>query len=333
MDISQKTWKYLHGPDDVAHLSFKTGAVPRSFSVLQYSAVERDQIDMTENGIAIIDNDNMSVVLDSHMKNRSAHQADFMSQVRSLDWSAFAALALQHPRYRGSQDDFDQARPNPGVLTNQIQRGVMYAPVDDIDLRSPSMVRANVSPDCPYIFPRVTRSDALSVILSHRCTQGEDGRWRLSWTLPAHNMHPYFNRQGKTDEKSSWQKYCSENPELFDLAMQAVTEPYYAAALSTWPDSDAGRYTFCPGGPEDPNAICLETIDGAEIDFGNRGEFGAFLDALPDTALRDIWKLLRTTDHNLDHDLVTMRITEQLEPIRLEQLAALEPEDIEHASL
>jgi len=88
-DISHQTWKYLHGADDVAHLSFQTGGVPRSFSVLQYVAIERDEIDFERNGIAIIDNDHMSVVLDGHLKGMSFEQGRAMSQIRSMPWDEF----------------------------------------------------------------------------------------------------------------------------------------------------------------------------------------------------------------------------------------------------
>jgi hypothetical protein len=56
MDISQRTGQYLHGPDDIYHLSFPTGGVPRSFSVVAYSAREKDEIDLSDNGVAIIYN-------------------------------------------------------------------------------------------------------------------------------------------------------------------------------------------------------------------------------------------------------------------------------------
>ena len=164
------------------------------------------------------------------------------------------------------------------------------------------MAEANASSDCPYSFPKATRSEALDAILAHECLRGEDGRWRLSWTLPSRSEHPYFTESGGDDvapeETELWQKHCRTNPEIFDLATQSITEKYFSRAAATWPATDAGRYTFCSGGIGHPNVICLETIDGAEIDFANRGEFGALLDALPDTAIRDIWKLLRVTDQD-----------------------------------
>ncbi len=332
-DISHKTWKYLHGPDDIAHLSFKTGAVPRSFTAIQYTATERDEIDITENGIAIIDNDMMSVVLDGHLRDSLDTQVEFMSKIRKLDWEAFSKMASTHPRYRGSQSDFGQKLPNPGVLTNQIQRGVMLSPSDETDLRSPSMVSAHFSAACPYTFPKISRSDALEAILSQDCLQGEDGRWRLSWSLPTRADHPYFTPTNEADENEVWQRYCTSNPEIFDLAAHAVTEPYFSGGVTTWPRSDAGRYDFTSGGISHPEVICLKSIDGAEVDFATRGEFGALMDALPDVAVRDIWKLVRVIDQDLGSKMVQNRISEELEPIRIEAIAALEPDALSQADL
>jgi len=331
-DISQKTWKYLHGPDDLAHLSFKTGGVPRSFTAIQYTATERDEIDLQDDGIAIIDNDQMSVVLDGHLKNNPDAQASFMSDLRKMSWAHFRTMALKHPRYRGSQTDFHRDTPNKGVLVNQIQRGVMHAPSDEADLRSPSMVLAHASSECPYSFPRMTRSEALQDLLSHDCLKGEDGRWRLSWALPSRSDHPYF-KPSASDLDDPWQKHCEAHPELFDLAAQSLLERYFSGGVTTWPESDDGRYAFCSGGLSNPDVICLESIDGAEIDFASRGEFGALLDALPDTALRDIWKLQQVTDHNLAPEVVRNRITAELEPIRNEVLSPQDPDLMVQADL
>jgi hypothetical protein len=329
-DITEKTWKYLHGPDDVTHLSFPTGGVPRSFSVIQYAATGRDEVDLDDNGIAIIDNDQMAVVLDGHLSNRPLKQIEFMSSVRKMDWGSFSAFAASHPRYRGRQDDFALPRPRPGVLTNQIQRGVMNAPSNEEDIRSPSMVQADASSDCPFSFPEISRSEALSAILSHPCLQGEDGRWRLSWALPDRTTHPMFKPKENMD---GWTRHCIANPELYDLATTTVIEPYLCGAATTWPRSDAGRYVFETGGTEHPDVLCLLSIDGVEIDFNTRGEFGKLLDALPDVAVRDIWKLVQVTDNDLDPSAVTSRINRELNTYRAEYNEAREPDHTAQAGL
>jgi len=295
MDISQKTWKYLHGPDDVAHLSFKTGAVPRSFSVLQYSAVEQDHIDLSEDGIAIIDNDYMSVVLDGCYKRSQLEQSAFMSSVRRMSWPEFSSFCTSHPRYRISDRDMHKATPDHGVVVNQIQRGVLTAPDDD-DLRSPSMIAAHRDLACPYVFPASSKSEMIADILGHDCLKGDDGKWRISWDAFLNYHTILTNEDG---EENVWSLHLAVNPEIVHDVINDILEPYFTGRIGTFPKTDDGRYGFVSGGINQPMQICLDLIDMEPFSFHSRGEFGRFIDQLTDTAVRDIWKLIRVLDHDL----------------------------------
>ncbi|HDZ53439.1 hypothetical protein LCGC14_0043840 [marine sediment metagenome] len=328
-DISQKTWKYLHGPDDVTHLSFKTGGVPRSFTAIQYAATERNEIDLNDDGIALIDNDQMCVVLDGHLKNNPEAQASFMSDVRKMSWSDLAAMALNHPRYRGSQDDFHLKRPNSGVLVNQIQRGVLHAPTTDEDLRSPSMVAAHINPDCAYRFPEAGRARMISEILQHNCLQGDDGAWRLVWDItPSKDAIPSGRLDAPEEQISAWDRHWESNPEISHQILGELTEPYFSGQIGTFPKTDAGRYGFCGGGMSNPAMLCLETIDGEMFSFSSRGDFGRFLDQLPDPAIRDVWKLVQVVDHDLSTEEISTlfkhRIAEMKEEFERSRDASLD---------
>lgn len=304
-DISQKTWKYLHGPDDVVHLAFPTGAVPRSFSVIQYTATEREELNFAKNGIAVIDNDTLSVVLDEHLRGRDLEQTRFMSRVRSMGWKDFSSFCTDHPRYRSRAGDMDLPRPDPGILVNQIQRGVMHAPKDETDLRSPSMVAAQADETCPYSFPAANRSQMIAEILSHSCIKDDAGAWRIAWETHLDGAIP---AQGSTspdaEEARAWALHYEGNPEIFHQISGEVFAPYFSGGVATWPKTDAGRYGFSAAGMENADTICLQGIDGVDLGFRSRGELGAFLNDLEDAAIRDLWKLIRVVDHDLSAPVI-----------------------------
>ena len=323
-DISHNTWKYLHGPDDTVHLSFSTDGVPRSFSVVQYEAFEYDEIDFDRNGIAIIDNDTMSIVLDDHLKNDSIKQIQFMSRVRkmNLNWKAFSEFCTEHPRYRDQAPDMKQSRPDPGVIVNQIQRDVMHAPMNEKDLRSPSMVAAHANPDCVYDFPETPRSRMILNLLSHDAIKDEDELWRIAWKIGFDNIlsRPESGQTGQSDQNqdsdNDWQRYYRDNPEIRYRISDDILDPYFSGRIGTWPKTDTGRYAFLSGGVENMDYICLASIDGVDLGFESRGKIGAFLDKLEDPAIRDLWKLITVVDYDLSQPIIDAACEAGLEHAR-----------------
>lgn len=314
-DISQMTWKYLHGPDDVAHLSFQTGGVPRSFSVLQYSATEHSEIDFKADGLAIIDNDYMAIVLDQHLQGAPDAQARDLLQIRKLTWDEFSTFCVEHPRYRSKASDMTQACPDSGVLVNQIRRGVLHAPTDENDLRSPSMVEANAQADCPYQFPATTRQGMIKHIMDHDFIKDEDGVCRIAWECHFDSQVP---ATGGSDESNlAWLQYYEGNPEIFYHIAGALLEPYFIGLIGTWPDTDKGRYNFKTAGVLNADTLCLSEIDGADLGFKNKGDLGIFLDALEDAAIRDVWKLIQVVDHRLSEENVEARFTQGIAEARV----------------
>jgi hypothetical protein len=325
-DYSQQTWRYLHGPDDTLHLSFKTSGVPRSFSVIQYVATENLVVDFDHNGIAIIDNDTLSVVLDGHLKGKDLKQEEFMSSARKMDWNEFSSFCAAHPRYRSRSDDIGMETPNPGVLVNQIQRGVMYAPVNEEDIRSPSMIAANVDPGCPYKFPEKSRSQMIAEVLDHNCLKDEKGNWRISWDTNLDEQSTVIGSSDQTDQSTEdWKFHYEANPEIFHHITGEILEPFFSGKIGTWPPSDAGRYSFTSGGLQNATSMCLESIDGADIGFTSKGDMGKFLNDLPDSAVRDVWKLLIVVDRDLSNEVVEKAFSRRLKDIRSEFEAQQDP--------
>lgn len=316
-DISKKTWKYLHGPDDVIHLSFPTGGVPRSFSAVQYVAHEDNEIDFKRNGVAVIDNDKLCIVLDGHLENQELSQLRFMSALREMSWASFSTFCTDHPRFRSPAEDMYRDQPEPGVIVNQIQRGVMHIPENEGDLRSPSMVKANADEQCPYSFPPASRSQMISEILQHSCLRGQDGQWRIAWESQLDNALPALGvAEDEVEAHQDWAEYYEANPEIFHQISGEILEPFFSGQVGSWPKTDAGRYGFIAPDDGSSSAICLASIDGADIGFQGRGELGAFLNDIEDVALREMWKLIRVVDHDLSKSVIDAAFEAGLEEAR-----------------
>ena len=300
MDISQKTGHYLHGADDIMHLSFPTGGVPRSFSVIAYSAKSNDEIDFSENGIAVVDNDQMSVVLDRHLCDEPQAQIEFMDSVRKMDWNAFGEFCCSHPRLRVGSPDLYLEHPDKGILANQIHLGVTTPPSSDEDIRSANMIKADANPACPYSFPKASRQDMIDKIMSHDAIRDDSGLWHLAWTTSiSEDLATKGRVQGTKIHDADWEGYYRSSPEIFHQLHVEILEPYLTGRVSTWPDTDAGRYQFGVQGVGQGAMLYLDAIDGAGLSFGGKGELGAFLNALHDPVIRDLWKVVQVVDQTL----------------------------------
>lgn len=317
MDISERTGQYLHGPDDTLHLSFPTGGVPRSFTIIAYSAVEVDEIDLSRDGIAILDNDHMTVVLDGHLRAAPDRQAAFMDQVKVMDWREFTEFCTTHRRFRNSSPDLHSQKPDAGILVNQLHRGVVDQKTSEGDLRSPNMIRADKDRDCPYNFPEASRRKMVSEILDHHATRDQQGMWRLSWpvTVPSQLFNEGLVHGDKAHD-AAWTSHMVSMPEISHQAQLNVLDRFLTGNVGTWPKSDAGRYTFEMSGAGNEADLFLDRIDGVELSFENKASFGKFLDELGDTGIRDMWKLIRVIDHDLSQDALEQAMREEITAAR-----------------
>lgn len=316
MDITQNTGKYMHGADDVVHLSFPSGGVPRSFSVIKYQAIDTGQVAFTS-GVAIIDNDNLSVVLDGHLASQADKQADFLFRVQEMSWRDFSGFCTSHPRFRGKLPDAELARPAQGSLTNQVQRGVAQAPKSPGDMRTPSMIAADADPACPYTFPQMTRQEMIRQIADHDVTLDEDGKWRLCWPINLTSETAVMAKtKGLRITDEVWRLHYEANPEVFHQVLDEMMAPYFMSAVGTWPKSDAGRYDFGAFGDGEKSALYLKSIDGVDFGFSTRGELGQIMDGLDDRDVLDIWKIMTCTDQDMAPDRLEKDFSLRLNKVR-----------------
>lgn len=313
-DITRKTWKYLHGPEDAVNIAFETGGVPRSFTVISYAAIENAEIDFNSNGIAIIDNDNLCVVLDGHLQDSDQH-CKFLDEIAKKDWKSFSAFCRKHDRSRPLARDMSKERPDQGVLTNQIMRKVTLTGSSD-DNRSPEMIAADRSMTCPYSFPARSQAEMVADLMTHGMSRDEQGQFRFSWASEITHEDAVFG--GARDaENPDWLTVYAGTPEIFHQIHGEVFEPFFTGDFATWPKTDQGRYGFgATDSPECQSILTLETVEGVDMAFSSRGDLGRLLDSLPVSALREIWKLVRVVDHEMEPTRLEASFSAKLKDFR-----------------
>lgn len=305
-DIIEKTGPYLHPADDAYRICFETGGTPRAFTILIARARDGLTIEDGKNGVAIIDDDSLQVVLDEHMRNDLSGARREVARIRSMNWGAFSDFCREHPRYRKTSPDISEARkvPYPGSRVNQERRG--YTPVNagTRDIRSMLMISADIDASCPYSFPPVTKAEAARDLLRSTTRRCEDGMYRLSWDIRMGGVASMDPRKWGADHISDpaidedWADYVSEYPEIFHEVCADMIHPYLSQQIGTWGAQDEGRYSFSVEGLSGGNLL-LTHIDGQDLGFKTNGAFGVFVEHLDDGDLRDIWKLKHTLDHDL----------------------------------
>lgn len=297
MDISAQTGPFLHGAHRVAHLSFRTQSVPRSFSVVMASAYVSGEFDFDRNGIAIIDNDTRTVVLDEHLKDDMDGQRQFLAGAPRLSWSRFSEFVSSHPRYRQNVSDIGLDRPEPGNPTNQIHSGATLLPKSEDDIRSPALIASANEADCPYNFPPISAEKARASLRDHHFSEDHYGRLRFAWQLDI--SKPLFD-EGKVSGNGAadiaWGNAYLARPELKHEILVEIQKPVMEMEFTAWPDGQQGRFSFMslPSG-----SIGLDKIDGELVAYADLNEMHVKVGQMDDVALRELWIAVHCADHDL----------------------------------
>lgn len=333
-DIATKTGPYLHAVDDAAIVLFETGGTPRSFTVLIASAREELMMERTRNGVAILDNDRKQVVLDEHARNDRRACVEAFEEVRMMSWEEFSSFCRENPRHRGVSPDIVEKKtvPDPGSRRNQKAMGAARAASKDAggDLRSDHMIRSHDNPACPYDFPPVTRDDAIREVSRALLHHGEDGLHRLKWMIDVsadigvEGLSGDFSVDRSRD--AAWEQTMHQHPEITEEAILSALAPLLSGSVSTWGAMDEGRYVFRIEA-ERGDVMTLASLDQTSMAFGGRGHLVRSLEALDSSDLRDLWKLKRTVDHDLEPGRLSARISADVNRIRAEIEAGPSPEE------
>lgn len=301
----------------------------RTFTVLISSAFDAGVIGSEVNGIVVLDDDNLTVVLDRHTQASSGYygptreqQAEF-ERIKKMDWAAFSRFCHDHPRYRRASPDISSLTgPDNGYPLNRAIAAGKPSGAPGRSILSPEMIAMNENPDCAYKFPLATREDIV-VFLASRELHGDRHNLYLAWDIRVYGKVDMSGRDNGNNEVSKacdrrWNALIeTRGDELFEQACAEELSQYLENLYSTYPGDDDGRYAFSVQGRMGGRLV-LTGFDGITlpdsarkgISFESRGHFIEWIKSLADSELLDLYKLLVSVDHDTrdPHLLVSAQI-------------------------
>ncbi|MFG6083723.1 hypothetical protein ACEUZ9_005448 [Paracoccus litorisediminis] len=301
------TGQFLHAVEHKRTLSFSTsGDARRMFTVLIAMARKGDEgADFGRNGLAVLDNDNVAVLIDginsqaSGINGPSARQIRILEQIAGLNWAQFTRFLSNTDYSRGIAIDVDQmhAEPQSGNFANQVMLGVKQP--EDRDFRD-EFTKA-IHAEGFYDLPATSRKNMINNILMRPLVELRDG-FALGWDI---RMNHKWDASGFIEDgddvdpkfDARWAQEMVAQDEIFNQVCEMALSPYLVDGFSVLEMEDAVcELITC--GPKD-GALVLKSFRGEDMTFANVRDLRAKLDAMDETGLRNLWTSTRVLSQDL----------------------------------
>lgn len=230
------TGPFAHAPQNIEEVRYpSTGDVERSFTIIIAEHAIEDPADQTRRGIAILDNDNATIIFDglcSGICPKGPALTIRLAAIASMNWREFSRMCRENPRYRDGTRDIDEPvdEPENGNLTRQAALGLNISPSSDA--RSNFVREISADRHVPYKFPPINRAGMTAEICRHKMfQQAPHCSAHLAWDI---QFPKRWNRTGRIEglrkmdsaEDSNWRHMVDSNPEITRRAQMNVIEPF-----------------------------------------------------------------------------------------------------------
>jgi hypothetical protein len=329
------TGQFLHEKRMKKNLFFKTDAgIPRSFTVLAamgYKGSKEENLDLSRNGVVIIDNDNWRIVCDellpqaSGIRGTSRAQKRMLEAISAMEWSEFADFCTKQETYRAGAKDLDtkSAMPLGGSVPNQVKLGLYKIPKPEpkpiVEMRSDFLKELDA--EGVYSFPPTDREGMIKDLLM-RQSQLVGSKRYLSWDV---GMRFNWDKSGhveggedlnpKMDER--WAREMDEKPEILEQACERAIEPYLAENFNVLEIGEEARCQLNLGGHND-KYVLLEEFGGRNMGFESFSDLRKSLTELDDDTLSNLWTTARVLDQDLSRASRAVEVSWALNAIRAE---------------
>lgn len=313
-----QTGPYAHKAELKEEIRFTSvGDVERSFTILIADHAIGSPEDETRRGIAILDNDNASVVLDGICEKRDPYGLATrirFADIGTMDWKAFSAYCRSAETFRGDQPDIVEPcdLPRNGDVLRQAALGLNIDPSKDN--RSTAVKALSENPDVPYRFPLADRDRMTAEICRHLMFIENGGqKSHIAWDI---RMQKGWNKTGRikggtavnAEFDSDWRHTIETNPHLSKRACAQAIAPFITAPMDVF---DNGKFP------------CEFQLIGRNKGFLILHKFcGNFMLATRDVSMCD--RLMRLRDDEIEALWVTCRVLDYdlSQPMRAAALEA-----------
>lgn len=293
---------YRHRADRISEIRFPSeGHLERSFSVLISEPESKD--DGQIGGLAILDNDNMRVVMDGLDVNRPSGivgQSLRKAFIETMDWDEFSAFCRLRKEYIPGIVDIDTPRHKPleGNYLRQSALGLTLDP--EKDCRSTFLKELSDDPDVPYVFPPSSIDMMRTEICRHLFFVAKNGlKSELAWDI---RMNITWNRTGRVigmpavqaENDLNWRHEVSAGSEILAEACRAALEPYLSGPVEIL-DMEGYPAEFGLAG-KNKGFLVLRKFAGHHMSITRDMTMADRLTKLRDDQLEALWACVKVMD-------------------------------------
>lgn len=325
----RKTRSYFQHASRKEEVRFaSSGDVERSFSLLAIDDIGGNETGDLKRGIAVIDNDNLRVVLhglDADKVNTDILVMLRIADLQTMEWHEFSEFCRKHPFYRGGISDIDHwtKTPHPGNAQNQKSYGFAFDLRNDI--RSDLLRDLDENPEVPYSFPAIDRQGIEAEICSHLLFTERNGRRsHIAWDI---RMNMSWNRTGRirngtyidpvTDH--DWNQLILDDPDIIKLACtQAIAD--YTRGRTTILDMEEYPCEFRRIGSK-KGFLIIENFAGHFLFATPDISIPERLVRLNDKEIEALWAITKVMDYETSRQMRIAEMEYQMHLLRV---------DIEH---
>lgn len=300
------------------------GTSVRTFTVVVAAAYNAGIIGPEHNGLAILDEDNQSVVLDQHLcastgyYGPSKEQKAEFRRVMDMDWETFSKFCRTNPRYRrGAAPDIEAGRAPDFVEESALREAIRTgkASKKGLDIRTEEMKALDdetLSEKTGGLsFPCRTREQMIVHIARHHTHKADHhGPWLLAWDVKVRNFDTSGDVEGgeAIDPRfdARWREHLDEHGDaMFWQACESALSDFVDGDYDTYPGDDGGGYKFVMVGRSSGH-LALTAWDGPQPASGHYPmsfrDQGALIDYLRELSPQDLCRLYKLVA-NVDHDV------------------------------
>lgn len=320
------TGQFMHHPDETRLVEFQgQGIVPRSFTVLIAVGEKGDaELDLTSNGIAIIDNDNWSVVARgisqqaSGIRGSSRDQRTEFDKLCKVEWREFSAFCREVAAGRTKlAEDIAKGWPLPeaGQPENRRRLGLDGPRAED----NRSALIREIAEYGEFSLPATSRQGMINELMMRQSIQTREGRV-ISWNL---SMNFAWDRSGRCEggEELSpaydrrWDRVLKQDPEVLRAACDKAIAPYMASDFSVLELGEGAIADLAMGG-DDENTMMLKSFGGRSMVFKNFSDMRSKLSELENEDLCNLWATSRVLDQEFSRKERAMSVAVELNEAR-----------------
>ena len=319
------TGQFMHHPDEKRLVEFSgQGVVPRSFTVIAAIGEKVDELDLTRNGLVIIDNDNWSVVTRglciqaSGIRGSSYEQKRELEKICAMKWPEFSAYCRRaNAGHSKLAEDLAQGWPLPeaGKPENRTRLGIGGPRAED----NRSAIIREIAELGEFTLPATSRQGMINELMMHQSIKTRKGRmisWNLSMDFPWDRSGHYAD--GEELNRSydrRWEAVMQADPEILQAACDKAIAPYMVDGFNVLELGEGAAAELVMGG-EGENTMMLEAFSGRPMVFASFRDMNATLSSLDNETLCDLWATSRVLDQEFSRRERAMNIIIELNRVR-----------------